>query len=325
MERIARDKGCTPAQLALAWLLSRGPEIVPIPGSTRIERVAENAGAVKITLTPEEIAALDTLGPTVVGDRYTEGGMRSGQPLTPARWPSAASGGGHLEEIRTPLSRCAGAGDSVQGGRSSSPRGHTMPKRSRTGSTRQIRSPQRRITTPGTSEAAVTEATGRKRSSWFTLLDRWGAAERSHRDIAAWLRREHSVDNWWAQTLTVDYERRTRTAASRRPSRRHVHGQREQDVECTRRPHVRRVPQSETTPALAAGRRHAGTDLSTGTHRQVRLEDGATRVMVDFVAKGTARSQVALTHERLASAGAAAKSRAYWRERIVALQELLER
>ena len=77
VERIARDKGCTPAQIALAWLLSRGPEIVPIPGSTRIERVAENAGAVKITLTPEEIAALDTLGPTVVGERYTEGGMRT--------------------------------------------------------------------------------------------------------------------------------------------------------------------------------------------------------------------------------------------------------
>src|SRR5262245_14316498 len=77
VQDLARTKGCTPAQLALAWLLSRGPDIVPIPGSTRAERVAENAGAAAVTLTEEEIAALDALGPKVAGDRYSEGGMRA--------------------------------------------------------------------------------------------------------------------------------------------------------------------------------------------------------------------------------------------------------
>jgi len=77
VERLARKKGCTPAQLALAWLLSRGNDIVPIPGSTRIERVEENAGAVTLSLTSEEIATLDTLGPTVSGERYAAGGMNA--------------------------------------------------------------------------------------------------------------------------------------------------------------------------------------------------------------------------------------------------------
>ena len=77
VQQLARAKGRTPAQLALAWLLARGPDIVPIPGSTRAERVEENAAAASITLTPEEIEALDAIGPAVAGDRYTEGGMRA--------------------------------------------------------------------------------------------------------------------------------------------------------------------------------------------------------------------------------------------------------
>jgi aryl-alcohol dehydrogenase-like predicted oxidoreductase len=76
VESVARTKGCTPAQLALAWLLARGTDIVPIPGSTRSERVEENAAAVDIRLSPDEIAALDAVGATVAGERYTEGGMR---------------------------------------------------------------------------------------------------------------------------------------------------------------------------------------------------------------------------------------------------------
>jgi len=77
VEDIARAKGCTAAQLALAWLLSRGEEVIPIPGSTRIERVEENAAATSIRLSGEELAALDALAPMVAGDRYAEGGMRT--------------------------------------------------------------------------------------------------------------------------------------------------------------------------------------------------------------------------------------------------------
>jgi aryl-alcohol dehydrogenase-like predicted oxidoreductase len=77
VEELARAKKCTPAQLALAWLLSRGPDIVPIPGSPRAERVEETGAAVKVSLSADELASLDAIAPAVAGERYPEGGMRA--------------------------------------------------------------------------------------------------------------------------------------------------------------------------------------------------------------------------------------------------------
>ena len=76
VQTLAREKGCTPAQLALAWLLAQGEDIVPIPGSTSAARVEENAGAAALTLTAENLASLAALAPQVVGARYMEGGMK---------------------------------------------------------------------------------------------------------------------------------------------------------------------------------------------------------------------------------------------------------
>ncbi len=77
VEALGARKRCTPAQLAIAWLLSRGADIVPIPGSTRRERVEENAAAVAIALSSDEKAELDAVGGLVAGQRYPEGGMRA--------------------------------------------------------------------------------------------------------------------------------------------------------------------------------------------------------------------------------------------------------
>jgi aryl-alcohol dehydrogenase-like predicted oxidoreductase len=77
VEALSKQKGCTAAQLAIAWLLSRGNDIVPIPGSTRRERVEENAAAVALTLTAEEVRDLEAVAVTVAGERYPEGGMRA--------------------------------------------------------------------------------------------------------------------------------------------------------------------------------------------------------------------------------------------------------
>jgi aryl-alcohol dehydrogenase-like predicted oxidoreductase len=73
---LARAKRCTPAQLALAWILAQGPDIVPIPGSTNGDRIAENVGALAVTLTPDDLAALEAVAPKVSGTRYMEGGMK---------------------------------------------------------------------------------------------------------------------------------------------------------------------------------------------------------------------------------------------------------
>ena len=70
--RIAAEKGGTPAQIALAWLLAQKPWIVPIPGSRKLERLDENNNAVNVVLTANDLAELETAMSkiTVVGDRY---------------------------------------------------------------------------------------------------------------------------------------------------------------------------------------------------------------------------------------------------------------
>ena len=68
----AREQGCTMGQLALAWLLARAPHVIPIPGTTRIDHLRENLGALDVRLAPEMAARLDGLiNPrTVSGPRY---------------------------------------------------------------------------------------------------------------------------------------------------------------------------------------------------------------------------------------------------------------
>ncbi|MDO9438733.1 aldo/keto reductase [Hydrogenophaga sp.] len=71
---IAQEVGCTPAQLALAWLLHQGPDILPIPGTSREAHLLENVGAADVKLDAATLARLDALinQKTVSGDRYTE-------------------------------------------------------------------------------------------------------------------------------------------------------------------------------------------------------------------------------------------------------------
>ena len=71
---VAARHEAKPAQVALAWLLARGPDIVPIPGTKRRSYLEVNAEAVHLTLTPADLAELDALGPAS-GERYTERGM----------------------------------------------------------------------------------------------------------------------------------------------------------------------------------------------------------------------------------------------------------
>lgn len=72
--RIATEKNATPAQIALAWLLARKPWIVPIPGTTKLERLDENIGAVLIELAADDLREIDSAAAqiTVQGDRYPE-------------------------------------------------------------------------------------------------------------------------------------------------------------------------------------------------------------------------------------------------------------
>jgi len=72
IEKMAMQKGCTTAQLALAWLLAQGDQIVPIPGTKRLERVKENLEATQIPLTNEDLAEIERISPkgAAFGSRF---------------------------------------------------------------------------------------------------------------------------------------------------------------------------------------------------------------------------------------------------------------
>ncbi|OWR26588.1 aldo/keto reductase [Saccharibacillus sp. O23] len=79
IREIAAGKGCMPSQLALAWLLAQGEDIVPIPGTKKAKYLIENVGAADVRLTAEELKQIDAAAPkgAAAGDRYEENGMRT--------------------------------------------------------------------------------------------------------------------------------------------------------------------------------------------------------------------------------------------------------
>lgn len=79
VEEIARQKNCTPAQLALAWLLAQGSDIVPIPGTKQRRYLEENLRCLEIEVTPAELEQIEEVAPkgAASGDRYHEAGMRT--------------------------------------------------------------------------------------------------------------------------------------------------------------------------------------------------------------------------------------------------------
>ena len=74
VHEIAAEKQCTPGQLAIAWLLAQGEDIVPIPGTKRLSYLADNLGADEVALTPADLARIDTVAPKgfASGDRYAD-------------------------------------------------------------------------------------------------------------------------------------------------------------------------------------------------------------------------------------------------------------
>ena len=73
---MAEEKDCTPAQLALAWVLAQGDDVVPIPGTKRVRYLEDNAAALGVNLSPDDLARLDAAVPAPTGARYTEEGMK---------------------------------------------------------------------------------------------------------------------------------------------------------------------------------------------------------------------------------------------------------
>lgn len=172
--------------------------------------------------------------------------------------------------------------------------------------------------------SGIRRATGRTYDQWFALLDRWGAPGRPFREIAGWLGGEHGLSSWWAQKLIVEYEQ----ARGLRPAGVRPGGTFTVGTSITVRVPVERLYGAVVDPAQRE-RWLPGAVMRERTsrpHRSARFDwaDGGTRVSVTLEAKGDAKSQLALEHERLPEAQTAQQTKAFWRERLAVLKTEFE-
>ena len=169
----------------------------------------------------------------------------------------------------------------------------------------------------------VAAATGKRWEAWFSVLDRWGARQRKHGETVAFLMEEHAVPSWWAQSITVWYER----ARGMRLKHQQADGFTIYASKTISVP-VEVVFDAFVDPRsrrrwLTDGKMSLRTSQPGHTAR-FDWGDGATRVSVSFEAKGPAKATVAVAHERLPDADEAEVTKTSWRERLAGLKSFLE-
>jgi hypothetical protein len=174
------------------------------------------------------------------------------------------------------------------------------------------------------SDDAIRAKTGRGWEEWFDLLDDWGAADRPRAEAVRWLADAHAIEGWNAQAVTVTYER----ARGLRAVGEHADGFTVTASKTVAVP-VDRLYEAFVDDAQRA-RWLPAAQLSvrtTSRPKSARFDwgDDGTRVVVAFIAKGDAKSAAALAHERLPDARAAERMKAFWRDGVSALKEVMER
>lgn len=175
----------------------------------------------------------------------------------------------------------------------------------------------------GMSHEAVKAKTGCTWERWVRSLDAHDATKMSHRDIAKYVHEKYNVEGWWAQTVTVGYERIR--------GLREIGQRRSGDYEVNKSKTLR-VPLAQLYRAFSDKRTRSRWLTSDHTIRtsqrekSMRIDWGdGTLVSVYFTAKGDDKSLVAIQHRRLPSKAAASKLKAYWGERLTDLGTLLNR
>jgi Domain of unknown function (DUF4287) len=177
---------------------------------------------------------------------------------------------------------------------------------------------------PRIADEKVEAATGHVWRDWFDLLDDWGAVDREHKEIAAWLMAEHGVPGWWAQGVTVEYEK----ARGLRPIGGDRDGTYNVSASKTIGVPVERLFEAWSDPSQRE--RWLGEfDLYERTSTPPRgarydWEGGSSRVIVLCESKGETKSTVSISHERLPDADEAARLKEFWRGRMSVLKAQLE-
>jgi hypothetical protein len=177
---------------------------------------------------------------------------------------------------------------------------------------------------PGQPEEALHGPTNRTWSEWVRVLDDWGARDRPHTEIARWLADEMGVPPWWTQDITVRYEKHIG---------RRVLGQRGSTFSATATKTIAVHPDAARAAWVDEPARHAwlpDVRLSQRPNRvkvaaRFDVNDADGRLIVSFEPKaGGAKTLVAVEHEKLPDAAAAKRWTTFWRQRLIALKEVLE-
>jgi uncharacterized protein YndB with AHSA1/START domain len=177
-----------------------------------------------------------------------------------------------------------------------------------------------------TSDERIRERTGHGWEEWFDRLDDWGAAERTHRETARWVAEQLGIHPlaWNAQAITGSYE----LVRGLRVPGEHANGFSVTASKTVAVP-VERLYDAFVDPALRRGwLPDAELRERTATRpRSARFDwgDGTTRVHVAFAAKGDGKSVATVSHERLAGPEEAERMKAFWRARVTAMKQELER
>jgi hypothetical protein len=174
----------------------------------------------------------------------------------------------------------------------------------------------------GVSEEAMLSRTGRSLAEWFAMLDAWGAEDRTHTEIARWLRDVNGVDGWWSQTVTVGYERANgrrvlhQTAAGFSVGVTRTVAASEDAVRAMMADPVRRASWLPDAPIQT----HDGY---RGPRGRYDWTDPPSKVWVDLVPKAGGKTSVTVTHEGLPGAVAAAAMKQSWRAALDRLKAVL--
>jgi hypothetical protein len=198
-------------------------------------------------------------------------------------------------------------------------RGHASQKRDR------VRAARARLATATDRPAddKITGATGRKWEAWFSILDRWGARQRKHGETVAFLMDEHGVPGWWAQSITMWYERaRGMRLKHQQADGFTIYASKTISVpidvlfDAFVDPRSRRKWLTDGKMSLRTSQPGHTARFSWG--------DGSTRLSVSFEDKGPLKSAVSVAHERLPDADEAETTKLSWRERLSDLKSFLE-
>jgi hypothetical protein len=163
----------------------------------------------------------------------------------------------------------------------------------------------------------------RDRGHWFGLLDEWGAPGRPYREIADWLIGDQGLSAWWAQKVIVEYEQ----ARGLRDAGRRKDGTFAAGASRTIAADTERVRAAFLDPAFRERwLPNIGAEVHSGERGhtvRLGLADG-TRLEATLDASGPSRTAVAVEQSRMTDPAAVAPAKAYWKERLEALSDLLE-